>query len=76
MHLGDLWKSSDAGQSWKMVSQQPDGWVYRPQVIDAKHGWAELLANPGIRDPDQGNGLAMTSDGGLHWTQVAAPRPT
>ena len=76
MHLGDLWKSSDAGQSWKMVSQQPEGWVYQPEVIDAKHAWAELLAYPGVRDPGQGPGLAMTSDAGLHWTQVDAPRPT
>jgi photosystem II stability/assembly factor-like uncharacterized protein len=76
MHLGDLWKSSDAGQSWKMVSRQLDGWGYNPQVIDAKHAWAELLAYPGVRDPDQGTGLAMTSDGGLHWTQVDTPRPT
>ena len=76
MHVGDLWKSSDAGQSWKMVSQQPEGWVYQPEVIDAKHAWAELLAYPGVRDPGQGTGLAVTSDGGLHWMQVDAPRPT
>ena len=76
MQFGELWKSSDAGQSWKMVSHQLDGWVYRPQVLDAKHAWAELLAYPGIRDPGKGTGLAVTSDGGLHWTQVNAPRPS
>jgi photosystem II stability/assembly factor-like uncharacterized protein len=59
-----LWKSSDAGQSWKSVSQYEDVWEF--QIIDAKHAWAKLGQA----------GLAMTSDGGLHWTQVNAPRPS
>jgi photosystem II stability/assembly factor-like uncharacterized protein len=67
---GDLWKSSDAGSSWKLVSQQLDGWGYIPHVIDANHAWAELEGPPGYEA-----GLALTSDGGLHWSQVSTPKP-
>jgi photosystem II stability/assembly factor-like uncharacterized protein len=73
MPLGILWKSSDAGQSWKKVSQQPDDWAYQPHIIDAKHAWAELFSTHG---PAGGTGLAITSDGGLHWKQVDTPRPS
>ena len=73
MRTGDLWKSSDAGGSWKLVSQQLDGWQYSPHVIDANHAWAEIdTSAPGAL---YAGGLALTSDGGLHWTQVSAPTP-
>jgi len=71
--LGTVWKSSDAGQSWTTVYQRLDNWVEQPQFIDAKHGWAELFV-PGRSEGPPG-GLAVTSDGGLHWTQVDAPQP-
>ncbi len=74
MPLGILWKSSDAGQSWKKVSQQPDDWKYQPHIIDAKHAWAVL--QDFNRKHGQGTGLATTSDAGVHWKQVDAPRPT
>jgi photosystem II stability/assembly factor-like uncharacterized protein len=68
-----VWESSDAGQSWQSVYQQLDIKVYQPQFVDVKHGWADLFVGTA-----QGlsSGLAMTSDGGLHWTQVNAPRPS
>jgi photosystem II stability/assembly factor-like uncharacterized protein len=70
MRFGGLWKSSDAGQSWRLVAQQKDGWDYVPQVIDANHAWAELYSSALDK-----TGLAVTSDGGLHWMQVSAPPP-
>ena len=73
MRYGTLWKTSDAGQTWTHVSQQTDDWDYRPQVVDAKHAWALLVGSPG--NQVAGAGLAMTSDGGLHWKQVDAPQP-
>lgn len=73
MRFGTLWKTSDAGQSWKQVSQQTDDWDYRPLVIDAKNAFALLVGSPG--NQVAGSGLAMTSDGGLHWKQVDAPQP-
>lgn len=73
---GTLWKSSDAGQTWKQVAQQVVDWDYRPHVIDAIHAWAELSTStsPG-RPALPGAGLAITSDAGLHWKQVNAPQP-
>ena len=50
MRFGTLFKSSDAGQTWKQVSLQMDDWDYILQVIDAKHAWAQLAATfPGSR---------------------------
>ena len=73
MQSGTLWKTSNAGQSWTVVSKQNNDWNYVLHVIDARHVWAELYSNaPG---PPGGAGLAVTSDGGLHWTQVSAPKP-
>lgn len=74
MRFGTLWKTSDAGQTWKHASQQIDDWDYRPHVIDANHAWAELVSS--VPRQVQGPGLAMTSDGGLHWTQVNTPQPS
>jgi photosystem II stability/assembly factor-like uncharacterized protein len=68
-----VWESSDAGQSWKSVYQQLDNWVFQPQFVDVKHGWADLFIS---RSEEHPSGLATTSDGGLHWTQVNAPRPS
>ena len=70
MRFGTLWKSSDAGQSWKHVGQQIDEWDYRPHVVDARHAWAMLIGSRA-----SGTGLAMTADAGLHWTYVKVPTP-
>jgi hypothetical protein len=75
MRYGSLFKSSDAGQTWKQVSLQLDDWDYLPQVIDATHAWAQLVATPQTALAP-GTGLAITSDGGLHWSPVNVPSPT
>jgi photosystem II stability/assembly factor-like uncharacterized protein len=68
----NLYKTSDAGQSWDWVSDRLDEAVYEIGVVDAKHGWAKLNSlNP--RRP--GNGLALTSDGGIRWTYANVPNP-
>jgi photosystem II stability/assembly factor-like uncharacterized protein len=73
MQSGTLWKTSDSGRSWTLVSKQSSDWDYVLHVIDAKYAWAELFTNaPGLQG---GAGLAVTSDGGLHWSQVSAPQP-
>jgi photosystem II stability/assembly factor-like uncharacterized protein len=74
MPSGDLFKTSDAGQTWTHVVLQFDEWLYRLQVLDARHAWAEL--DPPIPNtaPSRGRGLAFTSDGGVHWTYAAVPR--
>jgi photosystem II stability/assembly factor-like uncharacterized protein len=67
----NLYKSSDAGQTWTPVPVQlenGDNWRYAIQVLDSKHAWAQLWMG-------QTTGLAMTSDGGLHWTRANVPEP-
>jgi photosystem II stability/assembly factor-like uncharacterized protein len=76
MRYGALFRSSDAGRSWKQVALQLDEWDYRPQVIDSKHAWAQLVATFPNTSLAQGTGLATTSDGGLHWTPANVPKPT
>ncbi|GAC1671929.1 MAG: hypothetical protein PVS3B2_13650 [Candidatus Dormibacteraceae bacterium] len=68
---GTLYRSSDAGQSWKlMVSRgQPTGRVVL-HVIDSLHAWMQPIASyGGTLSP----GPSFTDDGGLSWTRVPAP---
>ena len=76
MRFGTLFKSSDAGQTWRLVSIQLDDWDYLPQVVDAMHAWAQMVAPQPGGSPLQGTGLAITGDGGLHWNPVNVPSPS
>ena len=62
-----LYKSHDAGQTWTKIADQLPEWNYSPHVLDPKHAWA-MLSGVG------GWGLALTSDGGLHWTRANVPQ--
>ena len=71
---GLVFTTSDAGQTWHKVNVMPllEDWNYQTsQVIDSRHAWSEMIS--------MGNSmvtaLAMTSDGGVHWTPVNVPRP-
>jgi photosystem II stability/assembly factor-like uncharacterized protein len=65
-----LYKSSDAGQTWSLITVHlPDWDVVRGLfVLDSKHAWAALTVGGSY-------GLAMTNDGGLHWTTANVPHP-
>ena len=76
MRFGTLFKSSDGGQTWRRVSIQLDDWDYLPQVIDAKHAWAQMVAPFPQANAFQGTALATTADGGLHWNPVNVPNPS
>lgn len=76
MRYGTLFKTSDSGQTWKQAAQIMDEWDYLPGVIDARHAWARLRALPAPGNAPQGTGLAITADGGLHWTCVNVPQPS
>jgi photosystem II stability/assembly factor-like uncharacterized protein len=69
---GILYKSSDAGQTWTQVSGKlgPTGnnWQYYPRVLDSKHAWAQVVIG-------EVTGLALTNDGGIHWTRATIPQP-
>lgn len=76
---GTLFKSSDAGQTWKQVSSHLPPGQYRFHFVDSQHAWAQV-DTPLVRSepPNVIRGvvstLLSTSDGGLHWVKVATPQ--
>ncbi|HKC19863.1 MAG TPA: YCF48-related protein [Candidatus Dormibacteraeota bacterium] len=73
---GSLFTTSDAGQSWTYVvttspDQMSDWGLGLATPIDARHGWCVTTA-PGRT---AGSGLAMSSDGGRHWSPANVPKP-
>jgi photosystem II stability/assembly factor-like uncharacterized protein len=69
---GILYKSSDAGQTWKPVSSSIENAPFRTyqiRVIDSRHAWAYWGSA-------ERTALAITSDGGIHWTRTNVPQPT
>jgi len=72
--LGVLYKTDDAGRTWKSISMigVPEYWNDEPvHVIDARNAWLRMTS--AARSSD--SALATTSDGGVHWTPVNVPRP-
>jgi photosystem II stability/assembly factor-like uncharacterized protein len=64
-----VFKSSDAGRSWRQVATIPANLQFSSvSILDSKHAWASLFVMGGY-------GLALTSDGGLHWTLAKVPGP-
>lgn len=61
-----LAKTSDAGQTWREVTDALPNWQFVPHVIDSRHAWAELTVQGGF-------GLGLTSDGGVHWARANVP---
>jgi photosystem II stability/assembly factor-like uncharacterized protein len=64
-----LFKSADAGQTWKQITNTLPSWQFVLHVLDAKHAWAELSVVGGF-------GLGLTDDGGLHWRPANVPSVT
>lgn len=74
-----LFKSSDAGQSWSLATNVLAG-LFFCQFLDSKHVWgvfSAAVALPTSPGPliQPGQGLAVTTDGGVHWTQASVPDP-
>jgi photosystem II stability/assembly factor-like uncharacterized protein len=75
MRGSDLLKSSNAGQTWSLVTNALPDWLFRPElyVLDRKHAWVSVSVPTTLSVPG-GNGLAYTDDGGLHWTRTTVPQ--
>jgi len=77
--FGVLFKSSDAGRTWRPVTTVidiPGDWTAgSAHGIDSRHAWLLLTAqiSPAVRI--QARMLLMSSDGGLHWGPVNVPQP-
>jgi photosystem II stability/assembly factor-like uncharacterized protein len=69
---GALYKTSDSGETWdRVATHHLEGLRFQIGILDSKHAWAEFPA--GTYRP--AFGLALTSDGGVHWTYANVPNP-
>jgi hypothetical protein len=74
MRFGSLFKTSDAGASWKETRVAPlqEGWDYHAlNVIDSRHAWVTMTSTARTG----GGALSMTADGGASWNTVTVPQP-
>ena len=68
-----LYRTDDGGQTWRViqsvVTDSLTDWTFESaNMVDATHGWAPTSYR-------SSTGLAMTSDGGVHWSPVNVPPP-
>lgn len=75
MPFGNLYRSSDAGQTWQHIVLRLDEWNYHVGIIDSRHAWALLDTRGVTRPPVAASALALTSDGGLSWRYANVPNP-
>jgi photosystem II stability/assembly factor-like uncharacterized protein len=69
MSANEVFKSRDAGQSWTQVATLPQGQQFSiTGIVDSTHAWTSVILLGGY-------GLALTNDGGLHWTLAKIPQP-
>jgi len=74
LSAGAIYTSDNAGNLWTHVrgSGAPEGWQLDVgQAMDAYHAWGILTST----SKSQVSSLAMTLDGGSHWSVVSAPQP-
>jgi photosystem II stability/assembly factor-like uncharacterized protein len=74
LQSGYIWTTPNAGLNWTQLAPVglPDGWRFEDaRVIDALHAWWSMVSS----FKSTNNALAMTSDGGQHWTMVKPPQP-
>lgn len=76
MRFGSLFKTPDAGVTWKETKVAPllENWRYEPvHVIDPTHAWSMMYSSGfGVAG---GLALSMTADGGASWHTVNLPQP-
>jgi photosystem II stability/assembly factor-like uncharacterized protein len=70
---GKLYSTTDGGESWTKVWEQPGTFIRALGFADAKTGYLGNVGTdyyPGVTDT---NPLYKTTDGGVTWTAVTAP---
>lgn len=73
-HSGSIYRTDDAGSSWQYIkaSGLPDGWNFAgARAIDGRHAWWTLISSAS----SVLTALALTFDGGSHWSVVSIPMP-
>lgn len=71
---GSIYRTDDGGSSWLYVkaSGLPDGWTFAgARAIDRRHAWWTLINSTS----SVLTALALTFDGGSHWSTVSVPIP-
>ena len=68
-----LYRTDDGGNTWRVIrsaaNDRLNDWTFESaHMVDAKHGWALITLR-------SSSGLALTSDGGVHWSPVNVPQP-
>jgi len=74
LRLGKVYRSNDAGRSWTAVAASglPQLWSYLSgRVIDGRNAWWAMVS----QQSSSRTALALTSDGGAHWTMHNMPQP-
>jgi len=71
---GNIYRTDNAGSSWLYVKSSglPDGWNFAgARAIDQRHAWWTLISSAS----SVLTALALTFDGGEHWSTVSIPMP-
>ena len=74
---GEIWKTTDAGESWTRVLSKPETAFRTITFLDEMNGWVGNLG-PGdwVGGLTDTNPLYATTDGGITWTPVSMnPKP-
>jgi photosystem II stability/assembly factor-like uncharacterized protein len=77
MASGSVFKSSNSGQTWELVSSvgEGSGPAVVLHVIDSQHAWAEIsVFQTRAGGSYRASAVAFTTDGGLSWKAVTPPK--
>lgn len=79
---GGAWQTRDGGASWANTSEGMDAGAYMPEErrfdgnIQDVHRIAACAAQPDVLWAQHHGGMYRSTDGGLHWSALAAPAPS